>query len=175
MKGPYKELAKKFMPNGISYLLIGESPPYTAPDEDLKYFYNYISSKNGQILLSSVSYSFLGERFYVSKDNKEDFLNRLMKKGLFLLDATYEPINYIENKKLRCTKIINAYPQLKRDITNVPLKKDAKILLLHGNVIKAVGKKMREDFKSYRFYDIGVPSYYNDQRFKRKVQQAIND
>ena len=175
MKSPYKELAKKFMPNGIRYLLIGESPPYTAPDEDLKYFYNCKNNKNGQILLSSISYSFLGERFYVSKDNKEDFLNRLMKKSLFLIDATYEPINQIKDKKLRRYKIKNGYPQLKRDIRNVPLKKDAKILLLHGNVIKAIGQKIREDFNSHRFYDVGFPSYYNDQRFKRRVQQAIND
>jgi hypothetical protein len=175
MKSPYKELTKKFMPNSILYLLIGESPPYTAQGEDLKYFYNYRNSKNGQILLSSVSYSFLGERFYVSKYNKEGFLNRLMKKGLFLLDATYEPINQIRDKKLRRSKIISAYPQLKRCIRKVPLKKDAKILLLHGNVIKAIGQKIREDFNSHRFYDIGFPRYYNDKRFKERIQEALKD
>ena len=41
MKSPYKELAEKFLPNRIRYLLIGESPPYTPPNEELKYFYNY--------------------------------------------------------------------------------------------------------------------------------------
>jgi hypothetical protein len=175
MKSPYKELAKRFMPNGIRYLLIGESPPYTPPDEELKYFYNYENSKNGQILLSSVSYSVLGQKFYVDRDDKKDFLNRLMKQNLFLLDATYEPINHIKNKKLRRFKITNVYPQLKRDINKVPLKKEARILLIHGNVIKTIGRTIREDFKSHRFYDIGFPRYYNDERFKERIQEAIDE
>lgn len=175
MKSPYKELAKEFLPNRIHYLLIGESPPYTAPDEDLKYFYNYRNSSNGQILLSSVSYSFLNQKFYVARDDKKDFLERLMGKGLFLLDATYEPINHIKNKKLRCSKIIDEYSYLKRNVRKLPLKKDAKILLIHGNVIKAIGRTIREDFKSHRFYDIGFPSYYNDENFKLKISRAIRD
>lgn len=175
MKSPYKELAKKFMPNGIRYLLIGESPPYTPPDEDLKYFYNYRNSKNGQVLLSSVSYSFMDLKFYVGRDDKKNFLRRLMRKGLFLLDAIYEPINHIKNKKLRRSKIMNAYPQLRRNINKLPVEKDAKILLIHGNVIKAIGGTIREDFKSHRFYDIGFPSYYNDENFKLKISKAIRD
>jgi len=175
MKSPYKELAEKFLPNGIRYLLTGESPPYTPPDEELKYFYNYRNNRGGQILLSSVSYSYLGQKFYVGRDHKEDFLKRLMQKGVFVVDATYEPVNHIENKKLRRSKIINAYPQLRRDIRKLPFEKDAKILLIHGNVIKAVGQRLREDFKSHRFYDIGFPSYYNDQRFKRRIEEATND
>ena len=175
MKSPYKELAEKFLPNRIRYLLIGESPPYTPPNEELKYFYNYRNSKNGQILLSSISYSFLGEKFFVGKDNKEEFLNGIVKKGIFLLDATYEPINHIKDKKLRRSKIKDSYPLLKKNLSNLPLKHNAKTLLIHGNVIKAIGGTIREDFKSYRFYDIGFPSYYNDENFKLKIRKAIRD
>jgi hypothetical protein len=174
MKGTYKKYSSRFMPNKIRYLLIGESPPYTTPDEALKYFYNHENSKGGQILLSSVSYSFFSKKFYQDKDDKEGYLRTLQKTGIFLLDATYEPINKIKSKKLRRSKISEAYPQLKKSISSLPLQKKAKIILIHNNVIKAIGNNLREDFK-YRFYYIGFPRYYNDKRFKERIQDAIQD
>jgi hypothetical protein len=69
---------------------------------------------------------------------------------------------------------LEAYPQLKKSINSLPLQKGAKVLIIHGNVIKAIGQKLREDF-SYRFYDIGFPRYYNDERFKKRTQEAMKD
>jgi hypothetical protein len=88
MKNPYKEFAKEFLPIKIRYLLIGESPPYTPPREELRYFYNYRNNTGRQILLSSISYSFLNKKFYNKRDNKEEYLRELMRQGVFLLDAT---------------------------------------------------------------------------------------
>ncbi len=177
MKSPYKELAIRFLPDEIRYLLVGESPPFTPPDKELRYFYNYKNSRGGQILLSSVSYAFLNRKFCVGRDDKEEYLRRLQKNQIFLLDATYDPINQIKHKKLRRSKIKRAYPQLKKDINALPLQENAKILLIHSNVIRAVGQKLREDFDNhgYRLYDIGFPSYYNDENFKEKVRAAMND
>lgn len=174
LKEPYKDLAEKFLPNKIRYLLIGESPPFTPPDEKLKYFYNYENSKGGQILLSSVSYAFRDKKFYQERDDKEDYLKILQKSQIFLLDATYEPINEIKNKRLRRSKISKAYPQLKKNISALPLQKNAKILLIHNNVTEAIGQKIREDF-NYKIYDIGFSRYYNDERFKDRIQRAISD
>ena len=174
LKEPYKKLAEKFPPKIIRYLLIGESPPYTPPDGKLKYFYNYKNASGGQILLSSISYAFMGIKFYIRKDDKRDFLQNLMGKGIFLLDASYEPINKIKDKKLRFAKIEKAYPQLKRNIDNLRLRNDAKILLIHRNVTKSIGDKLRADFNQ-EIYDIGFPSYYNDENFKVKIRKAIRD
>jgi len=175
MKGPYKEFAQEFVPHKIRYLLIGESPPCTPRNEELRYFYNYDNFRNGQILLSTVSYAFLNEKFYVERNDKRQFLERLAKKGIFLLDATYEPINRIKDKKLRRRKIREAYPQLKKDIRSLQLESKAKIVLIHGNVIREIGEMLREDFKHFSFYDIGFPRYYNDRTFKEGIQAAIKD
>jgi hypothetical protein len=127
--------------------------------------------------LSSVSYAFLNKKFYVGKDDKRQFLERLKEKGIFLLDATYEPINQIKDKKLRCSKIEAAYPELEKSIQNLPLRDDAKVLLIHANVIKAIGQALKEVFSNlgYRFYDICFPRYYNDEMFKERIQEAIED
>jgi hypothetical protein len=105
VNGAYKEYALRFLPHKIRYLLVGESPPCTPSHEDLRYFYNYKSRSGGQILLSSVSYSFLNKKFYNQKDNREEYLEELMREGVFLLDATYEPINQIKEKKMRQSKV----------------------------------------------------------------------
>ena len=158
-------------------MLIGESPPFTPPGEQLKYFYNCGNTGGGQILLSSVSYSFLGIKFSNKDGDKKRLLNMLTKKGVFLLDATYEPINKIKDQKYRLKKIQDSYPQLTKNINKLLLTKRAKILLLHGNVIRAIGSELRRDFNdtSWNFYDIGFPSYYYDEKFRKKVENAIRE
>jgi hypothetical protein len=177
MRGPYKELALRFRPDEIRYLLIGESPPFTPPGKPLKYFYNYKNTAGGQMLLSTVCFAFLGQKFYVGRDDKRDFLKRLREKGAFLLDAVYEPINQIMDEKIRQAKIGIGYFQLKKSIETLPLITRASILLIHGNVIKAIGKRVRDDFGSleYEVHDIGFPRYYNDERFVKRIRISFKD
>lgn len=175
MYGAYKEYAFRFLPDKIRYLLVGESPPFTPPHEDLRYFYNYKSRSGKQILLSTVSYAFLDKKFYSKRDNREEYLKELMREGVFLLDATYEPINHIKDKKMRQSKIISAYPQLKENINDLPMREGAKILLIHRNVIEAIGEILREDFGNYKFYDIAFPRYNNDEQFKSRIRRAIDN
>jgi len=173
LNGAYKEYAIRFLPDEIRYLLIGESPPFTPSQENLRYFYNYKSRSGRQILLSSVSFSFLDKKFYSKRDNREVYLEELMKEGVFLLDATYEPINQIKDKKLRRSEIISAYPQLKKNINDLPMKEGAKILLIHRNVIEAIGGALREDFANYKIYDIAFPRYHNDEEFKSRIKRVV--
>jgi len=100
-----------------------------------------------------------------------------MGKGIFLLDAIYEPINQIKDKKLRRSRIIDVYPQLKKNINALPLEDKAKILLIHKNVIEAIGERLREDFRKYgyKFYDIGFPRFYNDEEFRFDIKRAIQN
>ena len=173
MEGPYKELATKFIPKRIKYLLIGESPPYTPESEELRYFYNYKNSSRSQILLSSVAFTFLDKKFNARIDSKGWFLKVIADKGVFLVDATYEPINQINDEQERLTKIKQAYEKLIKSILSFPLVDDAKFLVVHKNVIKAIGDKLRADFSNYNIYNIGFPSYYHDRNFKRKILDVI--
>ena len=172
MEGLYKKYAKRYKPKNIRYLVIGESPPYTPNDEELRYFYNDKNIDSSQILLSSVAYSFINKKFYKG-DNKKELLKNLVAKDLVLIDATYEPINKIKNQQARISKILEAYPQLKQNINQLSLSDDAKIFLIHNNVVKAIGNKLRTDFNGYRIFDIGFPRYYNDDNFKRKIQADV--
>jgi hypothetical protein len=175
LNGTYKEYASRFLPEKIHYLLIGESPPFTPPQEDLRYFYNYKSRSGMQILLSNVSYSFLNRKFYSKRNNREEYLEDLIREGVFLLDATYEPINQIKDKKMRRSKIVDAYPQLKKNIDDLPMREDAKMFLIHRNVIEAIGGALREDFVNYKIYDIAFPRYHNDEEFKSRIRRAIEN
>lgn len=173
MEEPYKEYAEKFIPDEIRYLLIAESPPHTPVGERLRYFYNYNNSSRSQILLSSVAFTFLARKFNAQQDNKKQFLTDIAEKGVFLIDATYEPINRIEVEQDRLKKIKQDYGKLKKNILSLPLRDDTKFLLVHNNVIKAIGDKLSADFGNYEINDIGFPSYYHDRRFKKKILDAI--
>ena len=98
-----------------------------------------------------------------------------MREGVFLLDATYEPINQIKDKKIRQSKIISAYPQLKKKINDLPMEVEAKILLIHRNVIEAIGGVLREDFANYKIYDVTFPRYHNDEQFRSRIKRAIEN
>ena len=99
----------------------------------------------------------------------------LKRDWVFLLDATYEPINQIKDKKVRLNKIISAYPQLKRTINDLPITDAANIFLIHSNVIEAIGGSLRKDFPNYKIYDIAFPRYHNDEQFKSRIRGAIED
>jgi hypothetical protein len=74
---------------------------------------------------------------------------------------------------LRRSEIISAYPQLKKNINDLPMKEGAKILLIHRNVIEAIGGALREDFANYNIYDIAFPRYHNDEEFKSRIKRVV--
>jgi hypothetical protein len=175
MKNIYKKFAKEFLPEKIEYLLIGESPPKSPPDaEELRYLYNYKDYRGNQSLLSNISYAFFKEKFYVRRDSKREYLEKISQEQIFLIDAVYEPINHINNTIERKSIISEGYPDLKKNIKKLPLNQDAKIFLIHNNVVDAIGDKIRNDFKIYRVHNIGFPHCFHDPEFRRKIQEVIN-
>lgn len=171
MKEPYKSYANKFKPKVIKYLFIGESPPKTQEGQKLRYFYNYENEKDTNTLLSNISCIFLEKKFF-KVDNKEEFLKELQKKGVFLLDATYEPINK-KSKGERIEKIKKGYLLLKMNIFSLKLNPKLKIFLIHNNVIEAIGNLIRRDFVDFQIFDVGFPTHYNDERFKSRIKNRL--
>lgn len=172
MEPPYDEFAIKFMPKKIKYLLIGESPPVTAPGDPLKYFYNPDDTKR-QLLLASVSYAFLYKKYNQRLDNKTVRLKELQANQVFLLDATYEQINQLR-KRQRIEKIKEAYPRLKRYIEDLPLGKKVKTLVLHSHVVTAIGYQLKDHFSSsYHEPEPLFPRYYYDPRFVSRIKDAL--
>ena len=169
----YKNYREEFLPTKISYLLIGESPPFVETGKKLRYFYNYDNNDGGHILLSSVSYAFLNKKFS-KMDNKKKVLEELSRKGVFLLDGTYSTINHIKSKKERQRKIFEDYPNLINEIRKRNLSQDTKIFLLHSNVIESISTKLRNDLK-YEIIDVGFPRYYYDEKFTKIINGALKN
>lgn len=169
MKEPYQHYAEDFKPKKIKFLLIGESPPLTPEGQELRYFYNYKNNVGRNVLLSTISFVFIGRGFRKG-NNKKEFLNKLCEKGVFLVDATYTPINK-KNKKERREIIKEDYPSLKKNILNLNLSSDTKFFLIHNNVVFAIGEMLRNDFKQYEIISIGFPKYYDDRDFKEKIEK----
>jgi predicted nucleotidyltransferase len=162
----YKKYSEAFLPARINYLLIGESPPV----ELSNFLYNQENSGN-HMLLANLVYSFFNQKLV---KNKKEYLNQLKEFGIFLIDAEGEPINNIKDKKIRRGKIIKNYLALKDDILSLPIYDNTVILLLHSNVCKSIGEKLRQDFPSQKIIDIGAPrQHYYDEMFKEKIESVL--
>ncbi len=160
-------------------MLVGESPPFTPEDsgEELRYIYNSKHVAGSQILLSNLSYAFLGRKVMSAADEKLDILMQLRDKGVFLVDATYEPINTIKDRRTRHNKIRSDYPELRRRIQLLPLEKRIDLILIHRNVIVAIGEVLRADFEcdNCRIHDIAFPRCNHDPRFRDRIRELTDD
>ena len=171
---PYKSYAEMFKPEKIKYLFIGESPPEGKRGEKnikkLKYFYNYNLKVNSSPLLKNIYWSIIRKKI-PAKQKREPFLHELKEKGVFLIDATYTPIN---KKSDDIKKFIEKdYPILKSSIEQLCLDKKAKLFLVGKRVDKCIGEKIKKDFGDY--VKVGFPicrCQKYDKTFKRKIQKT---
>lgn len=92
-QGPYEELRRRYRPDPLEVLLIGESPP--APrGEAVPFFYaDHLGADN---LFRSVAEAVLGlDREALRREPKARVLSELQARGLWLIDAVDEPVNHL--------------------------------------------------------------------------------
>jgi hypothetical protein len=97
----YHEMRKPFEPATVKLVMLAESPPVSG-----KYFYNPAGSM-GEPLFKATMLA-----FGIEHDSKAEGLRKFQQRGLLLLDATYEPVNGIEDKVLRRAAIERGYGKL---------------------------------------------------------------
>lgn len=101
----FQVLRERFAPAVVKLIIIAESPPW--PPESGRYFYDPDGS-TGELL-----YRELMDAFGIPRGaSKREGLEAFAAKGPLLLDATYEPVNKIEDPSKKDAIILRDYPQL---------------------------------------------------------------
>jgi hypothetical protein len=129
----YHALRKLYQPNGLKLAIVAESPPKSG-----KYFYDKCGAKSEPL------FSALMQRLNFIPADKEDGLREFQRRGLILVDATYEPVDGMSNGA-RNEVIARDYPLLVEDLKSISAGLMFPIILLKANVCRLLDPKLTKD------------------------------
>lgn len=162
----YLNLRKKYKPKKVKCIIIAESPPSSG-----KYFYDNTGLTTEPLfaaLMKIIKYKPLNKE-------KEYGLKKFQKKGFYLMDSTYRPIDKLLPKKrnifikqsLNLNKLLLDPKKIRAE--RIP------ILLIKKNVCQILNPYLAE--KSFNVINNGVivpfPAYGNQSRFHKIVLSLL--
>jgi hypothetical protein len=160
----YLDLRRQYQPENIKLVIIAESPP----DSGL-YFYDRTGSPTKEPLFRAFMHQLQQlSSFTANKEDKEDGLREFQRRGLILVDATYKPVNKM-NERDRDEEIRQAYKNLYDDLRNL-MSYDFSIplVLIKANVCRILESKLSQNgFKVLNAgHIIPFPSTGNQKKFE---------
>jgi len=167
----YLDLRARHRPGTVKFLFVLESPPTSG---------NFFYDPTGRVTepLFSAMMKIIGHE----ASSKEDGLAAFASKGCFLVDATYRPVNQIQNQNRRNQVILSDLPDLIQDLRSIIESQADKIniVLVKANIcrlleerLSAIGMNVINDKIMIPF-----PSHGNQKRFyenMRKVLKSVRE
>ncbi len=105
---------------------------------------------------------------------KEGGLRQFMDKDLLLVDATYAPVNSIEDADERAKVILADYPALVADLLDLTPDRSAEIILIKHNVCELLESRLLKDGFRVINRKIKVPfPYASADPFCKKLDEIL--
>lgn len=162
-KNYYKKLRNKYLPKKIKVIFILESPPKSG-----LYFYNSTGNTN------EVLFREMMRGTNINCFIKEEGLQKFAKKGYFLIDATYQPVNNL-SKRERNKIILNEYHNLIEDLKIIIKNEKIRIILVKANICKLLEGRLLDD--EFNVVNNGTiipfPAYGWQQEFVKKIRKFL--
>jgi len=165
-KDHYFSLRSRHQPHRIEVIFVLESPPTSG-----NFFYDpagRVTEPLFSAMMKLIGYEAL---------TKDEGLAAFARKGFFLVDATYQPVNHIKNEKKRSRSILSDVPYLIQDLKNIigGQRLPVKIVLVKANIcrlleepLKANGINVINDGRVIPF-----PSYGNQHKFQVTIRKVL--
>ena len=132
-RAEYLALRRKFTPERLKLVVVAESPPASG-----RYFYDAAGS-HGEPLFAALM-KLLGH----SSETKEDGLQKFGRNGWLLVDATYTPVNTLDDSD-RNRMIVEHYPLLRDDLESLMSDRSTPLILIKANVCKILEPRLLKD------------------------------
>ena len=132
-RGEYLSFRRRFEPASLKLVIVAESPPASG-----KYFYNptgVVSEPLFTALMSQLGYT---------PTSKESGLREFQQRGWVLVDATYEPVNALDDQG-RDRVIVQDYSLLRDDLAAILPDRSVPLILIKANVCRRLERKLKED------------------------------
>jgi hypothetical protein len=127
----YRDLRSRYEPRQIRLIVVAESPPASG---------KYIYDKAGKA--SEPLFSALMTSIRTDAPNKASGLRELMRRGIVVVDAIYEPVNSLSDDA-RDAKLVAAFPDLLSDIGDLIGTKAVPVVLIKANVCRLLEGPLR--------------------------------
>lgn len=158
----YKKIRNQYLPKKIVCVIIAESPPISG-----KYFYD----KRGEI--SEPLFKAVMKLIKSEPKDKESGLRTFQNKGLFLVDATYKPVNNLPISK-RNKKILENFDNLIKDLRKLKIKKQP-LMLIKSNVCRLIEPKLNK--LSFNVINknriVPFPSHGHQKKFLNRAKKTL--
>jgi hypothetical protein len=134
-KDNYLAFRRKYEPTTVKLVVVAESPPKSG-----LYFYNP-DGKTSEPLFAA-----LMQQLGCRPKTKDEGLREFQQQGWVLVDATYEPVDGIKDKKKRNEVIERDYPLLVADLNQMlPPDMSVPIILVKANVFAVLERRLTAD------------------------------
>jgi hypothetical protein len=158
-RGHYLALRKKYEPKTPRLVIVAESPPTSG-----RYFYDATGAPTEPL------FSAFMQRLGVSGVTKEVGLDAFARRGWILVDATYQPINGM-NEAARELVIARDYPLLRDDLAALLPDRSIPIILIKVNVGRILEPKLVDD--GFDVINRGSPVYFPSSGQQNKFKQQF--
>jgi hypothetical protein len=162
-KSDYIRLRYRFTPENPKVIFILESPPASG-----LYFYNP-DGKTTEPLFKAMMKDVLG----IEPKTKEEGLRQFAAKGYLILDATYTPVNNLEDDEADAI-ILRDFPQLLQDLRE-HVRPTTKIALVKANVCKLLERRLADEGLTVLNEGVTIPFPSTGQqlKFTVKIQKVL--
>ncbi len=160
----YKSYRNKYRPKKLKAIFIGESPPNSG-----KYFYK----PEGKI--SEPLFKNFMEAMDIPHSTKAEGLKEFARRGYFLIDATYTPVNGIKDTWKRTEAIFRDFCSFFKDLRfTVGKNKHVLVVFVKVNVFDLYAPFIRGE---YNMIDerIPFPSRWNRKSFLKKMKHLLSE
>jgi hypothetical protein len=145
-KAEYLDLRGKFRPEKFGAIFVAESPPASG-----RYFYDPTGSVTEHLFLA------LMKAIGCDPATKTDGLLVFQSRGLFLIDATYRPVNR-SSLRDRNNQIMKDYPKFLDDLRAIQGIESIPIILVKANICQLLEPKLDED--GFNVANLGQSLYF---------------
>jgi hypothetical protein len=165
-KSHYQKLRTRYQPTHVTLIFLLESPPASG-----KYFYDP-TGKTTEPLFAG-----LMRLIDENPGTKEEGLAAFAEKGLFLMDATYQPVNHIKSDKERNQAILDALPELIKDLNRTLPDHRTPIVLVKANICRLLEAPLKKE--GFNVLNDGrvipFPSSGQQAKFHRTIQRLFSE
>ncbi len=156
-------MREQFRPNHLRLIFIAESPPKSG---------QYLYDTGGR--MKEYLFSALMKAMEFGPANKILGLQEIQRRGLFLIDATYHPVNGLKGAA-RNLAITNDYTHLVSDLRQIPDVERVAIVLIKANVCRLLEPMLMKDgFKVINGGDlVFFPACGHQQEFQEQLATIL--
>ena len=161
----YLKLRNRYKPKKIKIVFVLESPPASG-----KYFYD----ENG--LITEPLFAAMMELLKCKPKSKREGLRYFADTGHFLVDATYDPINGLDDKA-RKRAVLDHFDELVEDLRSLGSTDAMSLILVKANICRVLEGRLSAS--GFNVMNNGVvvpfPSTGQQGKFREKIAEVYNN